>query len=188
MTKSDFISILWHSLSNIPEDQKDEILYDYEEHFAIGIAEGKSEEEICNHLGDPKAIAKQYRAESMIKAAEVNSSTGNIFRAVFAAVGLGFFNLIFVFGPFMGLVGILIGLYGASLGIVIGGAFSIIVSFLALFFPSITVGADPLFALLFSIGLTCLGLLFTIGNVYLTKFFYKVTVKYLNMNLSLIKR
>lgn len=48
---------------------------------------------------------------------EEKATTGNILRAVFAAVSLGFFNVVIVLGPFIGLASLLIagwlfGLFG----------------------------------------------------------------------------
>ncbi len=39
------------------QNDKREIMLDYEEHFIDGLAEGRSDEEICEALGDPKQIA-----------------------------------------------------------------------------------------------------------------------------------
>ena len=58
MTKNDFLNTLYQSLLYLPAKERQEILQDYEEHFAAGIEEGKAEEEICRALGDPKEIAQ----------------------------------------------------------------------------------------------------------------------------------
>lgn len=60
MTKNDFLNTLYQSLLYLPAKERQEILQDYEEHFATGIEEGKAEEEICRALGDPKEIAQTY--------------------------------------------------------------------------------------------------------------------------------
>ena len=64
MTKNDFLNTLYQSLLYLPAKERQEILQDYEEHFAAGIEEGKAEEEICRALGDPKEIAQTYPLES----------------------------------------------------------------------------------------------------------------------------
>ena len=56
MTKNDFLNTLYQSLLYLPAKERQEILQDYEEHFAAGIEDGKAEEEICRALGDPKEI------------------------------------------------------------------------------------------------------------------------------------
>lgn len=62
MNKKEFIDILKNQLSGLPKEDIDEILYDYEEHFSVGLVRGKSEDEISKELGDPKKIAKSYKA------------------------------------------------------------------------------------------------------------------------------
>lgn len=62
-SKEQFIEILQIQLLHLPEEQRIDILYDYEEHFQIGSERGEAEEEIIKKLGDPAAIAAQYRFE-----------------------------------------------------------------------------------------------------------------------------
>src|SRR5699024_11262340 len=45
---------------------------------------------------------------------ESTATTGNILRAVWAVIGLGFFNLVIVLGPFLGLAGVILGGWIAS--------------------------------------------------------------------------
>lgn len=48
------------ALDKISEAERADILYDYEEHFMVGKENGKTEEEICLELGNPKEIANNY--------------------------------------------------------------------------------------------------------------------------------
>lgn len=190
MNKHTFMEILKSSLGNMPQDEINDILYDYNEHFEIGINNGKTEEEICRELGDPRTIGKSYKASMAIERAEENPSTKNLFSAVLAAIALGFFNLVIVLGPFLAAVGIIIGLFAVSGGIFISGIASIIGIFIAPFMP-MYVHVDGIngFALFFfGIGLTALGALMFIGVCYVSKYFYKLTVKYLNWNINIIKK
>ena len=98
MNKKQFLSTLKESLRGIDEDSLREIMYDYEEHFSIGLENGKTEEEISSGLGDPRAIASQYKFERALKTAENTSRPLNLLKAILAGVGLGFFNLVFVLG------------------------------------------------------------------------------------------
>jgi len=99
MNKKEFLGRLSELIKDIPEEEKKDILFDYEEHFRIGLEKGRKEEEIAASLGDPKIIAKQSRASCILREAEKTTSVNNIMRAIFAAVGLGFFNLVIVLGP-----------------------------------------------------------------------------------------
>lgn len=60
MTKIEFLQQLYNLLGGLPADERDDIIADFEEHFSVGTSEGKSEEQICSELGDPKSCAAQY--------------------------------------------------------------------------------------------------------------------------------
>ena len=94
MNKNEFLKALESQLYSLPAADKAEIMYDYEEHFRMGVGQGKSEEQVAAGLGNPSVIAKQYKASHMVERAQVTASTSNVFRAVIAVVGLGFFNQI----------------------------------------------------------------------------------------------
>lgn len=66
MTKNEFMTTLKQALSQNNVTKIDDIVADYEEHFAHAKAEGKSEDEISKKLGNPETIAKAYETESMI--------------------------------------------------------------------------------------------------------------------------
>lgn len=63
MRKEEFLSELERSLDKISKEERTEILYDYEEHFTIGKENGKTEEQICLELGNPKEIANNYLSD-----------------------------------------------------------------------------------------------------------------------------
>lgn len=60
MNKKEFIAALEKNLIRLPKNDRDDILSDYEAHFAMGIEKGKTEEEIASALGDPKELAERY--------------------------------------------------------------------------------------------------------------------------------
>lgn len=60
MNRSEFFEQLISALSSLTPEERADILNDYSEHFAAGAAAGKTEEEICRRLGDPKELAAQY--------------------------------------------------------------------------------------------------------------------------------
>jgi uncharacterized membrane protein len=119
MKKVEFFKEMERLLQDIPENERQDMLYDYEEHFQIALEKGKSEEEIVTDLGTPKTIAKELKANYHIHQAKTNTSATNITRAVIASVSLGFFNLVFVLGPLFGLLGILISLYAVVFTLII---------------------------------------------------------------------
>lgn len=187
MNRNEFINTLDRYLSGLPADEKQDILYDYHEHFNIGLEQGKTEDQISEALGDPKTIGRQFKAGHAVKRAEENKSAGNIFRAIFAALGLGFFNLIFILWIFIAAAGIIAGLAAAALGTTIGGIAILIVSIFQPVLPgTFNYTINPGAGIFLSVGLIAFGLLFSIGVYYLVKIFYNITVKYLKMNLSII--
>jgi type 1 fimbria pilin len=64
MDKKEFLDLTKYYLKtrDVPEEEIKEILEDFEEHFQIGFEEGRTEEEICDSLGDPKEISKNYES------------------------------------------------------------------------------------------------------------------------------
>ena len=61
MNKNEFLRVLQKELNPLGPAAISEILADFEEHFANGLARGKSEDEITAELGNPAEIAQQYR-------------------------------------------------------------------------------------------------------------------------------
>lgn len=60
MNKQTYLAKLESLLSSLPGDERAEIMYDYDEHFMNGLADGKTEEEIIAALGSPERIASLY--------------------------------------------------------------------------------------------------------------------------------
>lgn len=168
------------AIKGLSSDERQDILNDYEEHFSMGKEEGKTEEEIAAALGLPNKIAKELLAMYHLERAETNVSTGNMLRAVWAGIGLGFLNLIIVLGPFMALIGIVLAGWVTSLTFILS---PLLVPVNLLIYP----GTFELFDLFFSIMLCGLGLFIAIGMYYLTKTLTHGFVRYLKLNASLVK-
>ena len=75
MNKKDFMELLGDSLSTYGVSDARDILLDFEQHFEDGIAAGETEEQVCEKLGDPIEIAKQYIPEGEIKVEEKKQTT-----------------------------------------------------------------------------------------------------------------
>ena len=103
MNKEQFLKQLNDSLTRLSLEEREDILQDYEEYFEIGMEEGKSEQEISKSLGNPRQISKELMASYHLGQVEQTTSAGNVMRAVWAVIGLGFFNLVIVLGPFVAL-------------------------------------------------------------------------------------
>lgn len=188
MNKNEFMSILKSSLNSMNETEKNDILYDYEEHFRIGMENGKSEDKIAEELGDPSAIGDSYYTSSITDKAIRKPAVKNIFRVV-VAIGLGLFNLVFVLGPYLGVVGVILGLFGTAISLTVAGFAYFICVIIFPYVPdfmNVAIIGNKIISLLVAIGLTALGLLLFIGMCYLVRGFYKLTVKYLELNKKII--
>ncbi|ERI91722.1 hypothetical protein HMPREF1982_02765 [Clostridiales bacterium oral taxon 876 str. F0540] len=205
MNKDDFLKNLNSSLSNFTEEERKDILYDYEEHFRLGIENGKTEEALIAELGEPENIAKQYKtnfdfenitdeqADENLNESHKNNkvSAEDVSISVIAAIGLLLFNLIFILGPYLGLLGALIGLFAGAVGAFLGGVALTFGTMLLPFtnnFFGISYDVSPSAAFLFGVGTIAFGALFFIGDCYIAKYFFKGTSKYLNWNMRIIKR
>jgi len=65
MTREEYISALKNALRALPEPDITDIAQDFEEHFSIGLSQGKTEHEIAAELGDPTIVAGTYFEESL---------------------------------------------------------------------------------------------------------------------------
>ncbi len=63
MTKTEYMEKLKEKLEQFNRSLQDEILEDYEQHFAEGLSEGKSEEKIIAELGDIEDMIQEFDEE-----------------------------------------------------------------------------------------------------------------------------
>lgn len=183
VNKNQFLKQLAFCLQKIDKKEAQEILKDYEEHFAFGYEEGKTEEEISASLGSPEQIAKEILATyplEKIEKTEKKETPGNIMRAIWATIGLSFFNLVIVLGPFIALFSILLSFW------VVGISFTLS-PLLVVVDAVIHIELFNLFELFISITLCGIGIFLCLGMIYVTKGFIKGMIRYLKFNISLVK-
>jgi uncharacterized membrane protein len=191
MNKKEFLHTLELELKDFSENEKKEILYDYEEHFRIGEENEKSEEELIKELGNPRDIADQYRTASQRKVYTMpQKEDRNIVIAIIVALGLVFFNLVFILGPILGLMGGLVGGFTGAGGLIMAGVFMIICLLIQpLFneFVHLPYEISHIALFFISIGTIALGTLIFIGMCYVVKFGCKAMAKYVSWNVKIIK-
>ncbi|SFL94638.1 Uncharacterized membrane protein [Gracilibacillus orientalis] len=180
MNKKEFITSLDTRLQKLTKEERQDILQDFNEHFDIGKEEGKTEEEIAHSLGSPSQIEKELLASYYVEKVESTSSAGNVLKAVWAVIGLSFFNLVIVLGPFIALVSVIVA------GWVAGASF-VLSPLLFLINLAVFPGTFEFFDMFFSVTLCGLGLLVVIGMLYVTRFATKGLIRYLNYNVNLVK-
>lgn len=178
MSKEQFFKELEQALQHVSIVERQEIIQDYEEYFTDGLADGKTEEEILASLGSPKQIAKELMVTVQLEKAESSATVGNVFRAVWAVIGLGFFNLVIVLGPFIAIVGIVLSGWITALAFIIS-------PFMLIF--QLVMGYAGLFEFFQALALCGLGIFIFIGMFFATKALTAGFVRYLKFNASLVK-
>ncbi len=180
MNKTQFLKTLSMHLTRLPGDEREDVIRDFEEHFSVGYEEGKSDEEITKGLGSPQKIAKELVATYHLDQMETNMSAANIIRAIWAVIGLSFFNLIIVLGPFIAVVAIIFSGWVSSLAFIAS-------PLLLLLNLIILPGKFEVFDFFFSITLCGLGIFIAVVMFYLTKWMTQLTIRYLKFNVNLAK-
>ena len=203
MNKNQFMQTLKQALPHVSPTELSDIMADFEEHFASGLAHGKSEAEICSELGSPYEIAQQYQegwsAVSVPPAQPPAYKPSEQFlypqaaRAVIpepaskpaaqinegALIAVILLNLLIGIPIWVSLFSTLAGLWAAAGGIGIAAAF--------LFAAAIVqAGVTSLILALFGLSLTALTVLTIILMVYLTKWLCIGLVKYVRWNRNLV--
>jgi uncharacterized membrane protein len=193
MNKEEYLKKINKLIKNLPKEDREDIISDYEEHFIIGLENGRNEEEISKALGDPKTVAKQIKAEHMLKKAEDKPSAGAIFEAILAVAGLGILNLMLVAIPAFGVAVVILSLIVAGLAVIFVGILTILSPLLQPIFPQyinlpVKSGIMGTFLMVIGgIGLTVIGTFFVVIMGYVANWFYKFIIKLLKSNLDDIK-
>ncbi|MNH89947.1 hypothetical protein D3C73_424800 [compost metagenome] len=195
MNKREFLSHLYVHLSVLPPEERDELMEDYENHFAFAEQNGKSESDVVRELGDPAELAKEAIGErnvhppdpvywmnpkhSSVPVTEpTNSRSHNGFTTSMIYVGLFFLNLI--------VVPLLLSCWAGAAGIAVG-AFAGLISPLALGLEYITNGSIQLIQGYISLILVGFGILLMMVARYILQLLVKGSVSYWKWNNRLAK-
>ncbi|MGG5741435.1 MULTISPECIES: HAAS signaling domain-containing protein [Bacillus cereus group] len=178
MNKEQFLKQLNTSLVKLSQEERQDILQDYEEYFAIGMEKGKTEQEISASLGNPKQISKELTASYRLDQVEQTTSAVNVMRATWEVIGLGFFNLVIVLGPFIALVGVVIAGWASAIAFILS-PFVVLIT--------LVLGNFLFFDLFVALGLCGIGFFIAMGMYIATSALTKGFIRYLNFNISLVK-
>lgn len=207
MNKIQFMQSLKLALPHVSPTELTDIMADFEEHFASGLAHGKSEAEICAELGSPYEIAQQYQ-EGMStsysfppqtpQANTVQQPVQQVLYPQAAAtekqqqpvkgpskINEGALVLVIVLNVLIGipiwisLYSTLFGLWAAAGGIGVAAAVLFAVAI-------VQAGVTSLILALFGLAITALTVLAVILMVYLTKWLTIGLVKYIRWNRDLV--
>jgi uncharacterized membrane protein len=109
MTRQAFLARLREGLAGLPAHTITDVVADYETHFREGEAAGRTEAEVAAALGDPSRLARELRAEHGLKRWEQERNPSSAGAAVFAVLGLGAIDIIFLLPLLMGVAGVIFG-------------------------------------------------------------------------------
>jgi uncharacterized membrane protein len=188
MNQVEFLSQLKRALGGLAEQEKTEILADYEEHFRMAREAGKSDEQISQSLGNPRVLGRSYRVDSLLEEGRAEGKVSAVVRAIFASLSLGFFNIVVVLAPFIALLAVIVSLWTVAVSLALSGVCVILALIASPFLPGfINLGGVGVPFLIFSsIGVSALGLLAVIGMWFLTRWFVFAVATYAQFNARII--
>jgi len=172
MKQKEFIDSLKKKLEEFQVSDINEIIDEYNAHYAFKLNDGYSEEEISVHLGDPVKIANEYNIEGYKQKSPKK-----------APVFIGLFTLDF----FVYLLLFIFGLWVISFGVL--STASMVVSF-SLFFDANIYGLIPNMpywcGAIFGVSLFSFGVLSYIGTYYSYKYLCQLNKAYVRMHKNTI--
>ncbi len=115
MTRQDFMARLRAGLAGLPPEIVEDLAADYETHFGEAAAAGRSEADVASALGDPARLARELRAEAGLRRWEARRNPSSAMAAVFALLGLGAVDVIFLLPILVSIGGALLGFFIAAL-------------------------------------------------------------------------
>lgn len=193
MNEQGFIREMQSALGGLSHDQREDILAEYRSHFFEGKERGKTEEEIAQSLGEPRAVARAYLAEYHFQAfrspapgQSMGTSVSHLVRAVFVTFSLLFFNFFLMLIPVL-LYTVFISVFWILLGslifvglaflmvAIVGGSDSFILSDIS---SQLAVG-------FYSLAAVAAGSLGVIGLFYITRGSVRALMKYIRLNINL---
>lgn len=179
MNQEQFLKELSMLLQHLPKNERDDILYDYQEHFAIGLEEGKSEEEIARKLGSPESIVKELQTLDKVEFPKNEPQQRSAAGMIVVAFALMFFNITMVFG-------LVVGIFATVISLFVSGIVMICAPLLKLL--DVIINNDATLSDFFVSLIACgVGLLLVCGLIPATKWLWKVFVSYINWNIRVIK-
>jgi len=121
MTRQAFMARLREGLRGLPPSVQADIVADYETHFTEGASAGRSEEEVAAALGDPGRLARELRAERGLQRWEEERTPSAGAAAIFAVLGLGAIDILFLLPILMGVGGAIFGIAIAVIAVFFAG-------------------------------------------------------------------
>ena len=190
MKRDQFILALRRSLIQLPQAEVEDVIRDQNEYISDAIAAGRTEDDVIKSLGDPKVLANSLQADLKIQRAEsavsFNKQVSLTFSALIAILALAPLNIIFILGPFLGLLIVLIVGWAMAMGLFATSVAMFAGFFMKLIFMSAGFWTH-LSTMLFSLGMIGSALIAFICMYSVTNLVLAWTISYLKWNLNFIK-
>jgi uncharacterized membrane protein len=170
MNKQEFIETLRHYLAPLPEEERNELLHDYEAHFIYGQQSGKTEAEIAKELGDPLALAREALGADFLPPPPWSPPRRDIPRFIGVSILLFFMNLMFAIPIGASIWAFFIALCALTITFVLAPV--------ALVIETIMYGGFMPGKLFVAIGMTGIGMLLATAVRYIGKGLLFLTVRY----------
>ncbi|MEK5187211.1 HAAS signaling domain-containing protein [Solibacillus sp. FSL W7-1324] len=180
MTKNHFLELLNKELKRLPKQEREEIIRDYEEYFLIAQSNEQQEHEVIQSLGSPKHLAKELLATYYIEEMQKSATVKNTLRAIWAGIGLGFLNFIFILGPFVAIITTVASLWFIAI-------IFILTPIVVLINAAVNVDSFSWFDLFVAVTISGASILLLTGVYYITALLKKWTVLYLKFNVAIVK-
>ncbi|MDW8798027.1 DUF1700 domain-containing protein [Staphylococcus pseudoxylosus] len=181
MRRTEYLKILHKHLKHLDDNERQDIINEYDTHFYSGMEEGKTENQISEELGDPQQLAKELNANAAIEKAEQSKNIGDVSHAILSVMGLSILNFFVILIPFVIILSIVLSLIVTTL--------SFIFTPIALLVKGAIAGFQEIMLLeVYTTGvLFGLGLILFVITYLITKGFYILCVKYLKWNIKVVK-
>ena len=170
MNKQEFIETLRHYLAALPEDERNELLRDYEAHFIYGQQSGKTEAEIAKELGDPLVLAREALGSDFLSSPLWSPPRRDIPRFIGVSILLFFMNIMIAIPITVSFWAVFIALCAVTIGCLLAPV--------ALVIETIMYGDFLPGKLFAAIGMTGIGMLLSVAVKYIGKGLLYVTVSY----------
>lgn len=181
MNRAEFLAHLRRGLVGLPAAAANEIVADYEAHFADGAAAGRSEAEVAEALGDPDRLARELKAEAGAQRWRQEPSASSAAGAVFGILGLGAIDILILLPIALPVFGTVLSLLLGGVGVFIAGGFVMVAgAFMGL-------PGGVLAAALLGVGLMGLGIFMVGSMALLTKWLIDATVWYARLHYRVVK-
>lgn len=181
MNRAEFLARLRRGLVGLPTAAADEIVNDYEAHFADGAAAGRTEAEVAEALGDPDRLSRELKAEAGAKRWRQEQSASSAAGAIFGILGLGAIDILILLPIALPVFGTVLSILVAGVAVFIAGGVVMVTG------PFFGVPGGAPAAVLLGVGLMGLGVFMGGTMALLTKWLIDATVWYARLHYRVVK-